>query len=158
LNPRIVGFCVQLQLKQWIFKFKTVRIQLSSKTMLSESTHKLIIISTKIFCCIPSGPYFYQQKKLYYSRDFSHRLRFFLVTAFVVFHFFFVLFRSVQSVLYLNASAPTFLLQLAIVGQAGTSISMQLNTFFRAPELLDHFNALLQVDGELTSMWIKYKA
>ena len=122
--------------------------------MLSQATLKALFLSIRILCMFRAGPFEWNQEdqKLLVSRKRSKRIGFYLFTSFVVFHFSFVLFRAVQSILFLNASPATFLLQLALVGQASLSLCCQLNTFFKRTESAYFVTSFLQHEQEMTGM------
>ena len=123
--------------------------------MLSKASLRAIYLSIRILCMFRAGPFEWNQQdqKLLYSTKKSTRIGFYLITIFVPFHFSFVLFRAVQSFLFLNASPAKFLLQLALVGQASLSLSCQLNTFFQQTETANFVTSFLHHEQYLTSKY-----
>ena len=123
--------------------------------MLSQATLNAIFLSLRLVCTFRAGPYVWNQQdqKLHVSNKKSKKFGFYFVTCFVSIHFSFVLFRAVQSILFLNASPAKFLLQLTLVGQASLSLACQLNTFFQTEEAANFITSFLQYEQELTSKY-----
>jgi len=75
----------------------------------------------------------------------------FLSISFVIAHFLFILFRSIQSYLYFGDSSSKMLLQLTLLAQSGLSLSCHLNTFALPEELALFLTQMLQTDHQLSS-------
>lgn len=121
--------------------------------MLSKATYKGMYLAFRILIWFKTGPFDwnYERKKLTISKKWHVRFGFYLTTSFVIFHFSFALFRSIQSVLFLNAPPAMFLLQLAVVGQAGLTISCQVNTFLYSRDTANFVTTFLEMEQGFTS-------
>jgi hypothetical protein len=121
--------------------------------MLSKSALKGMSLALRFVCSFKTGAYKWDPvgQKLTVSKELKDRFLFFLSTAFIHFHFLYTSFRVVHNVLFRGGSTTTFLLQLTLVGQAGLSVSCQLNTVLRPVEMAEFITGFLQSDRKLTS-------
>jgi len=125
--------------------------------MLSHVTLKAISLTLALTCAFKAGPYTFNSctYRLNMETRKGHRTVFHICSAFTILHFTYVLFRSLNAVLFHGDSAISFMVQLVIVSQAGLSVVCNLNTAFRSTEMADFINQYLFSDFRFTGNKIR---
>jgi len=121
--------------------------------MLSKKLVGAIVTSIRLSVAFGIAPFAWNANQfvLRSNAELKYRVLPTLSLSFVVFHFFYILFRSLYAYFVYSTSVSTLVLQLTLLAQSFMSIACHLNTYLRPEGVAELISKLLAVDRQLTS-------